>query len=1281
MDPVNPTGRAGIAIVLNKELTNVNGARITEIVPGRAIHIQTNWHRAEQISILSVYAPNLSNGDENAKFWKTIHDYLVTHPRMKVDIMTGDFNMVEDTLDRIPAREDPQEAVEELDNLKSMLGLVDGWRTTFPTTKVFSFLQDATRAQSRLDRMYVTLSILQTAREWKMEPSGIPGTDHKMISAQVAHQNAPWIGKGRWSIPIHILKDKIFKEKTNQEGIKALKEIEDLTNPRSADKNAQTIFETFKSEVLTLARQRDKMIMPRTHLDKRKKILVRNRLEGETICKYWTKTNKAAKPRDMIFALKNDTQHEETGQPQYESHSQRMTELGRNYHDKLQADDHQPQNESREEAIESTTSNIEKTISREQKENLIALITRQEVIEALRCAKNDTAAGIDGATNEMWKALHARHEDDIKRDSDSAFDIAQLLTVVFVDIQRFGLTTSSKFADGWMCPLYKKNERTEIANYKPITCLNTDYKLSTKCLATRLADIAPSIIHPSQAGFIKGRQISDQTKLIRLMMHYAEETDQDGLIITLDQEKAYDKIKHDYLWKTLKKFNIPEEFIKPIRSLYESAETKIMINGYLSFPWKITRGVRQGDPLSCLLFDLAIEPLAASIRASMLEGFKIPGNEEKLIANLFADDTTIFLSKNDSLTDLYHILDKWCDASGAKFNTSKTEIILIGSKTFRENVIATRRTTIDAEEIPASVHIAQEGEAVRILGAWFGNRIDAESPWSIVLDKINANLARWERSNPTIEGRCLIVSMIVGGMTQYLTQVQGMPQKIEKRLTKTIRNFMWKDKRSPVSEATLFLNTKEGGRDLLDLAARNEAIDIMWLKKYLDFSETRPMWALIAGALFAKNTPRSEANIDKRVRINAFLQSWKTSTTEKSGACPDLRRLLKTAKTYGLKTEGIAFTNCIVRLRPIWYHNDADQKIRRLNHGPISECLKGKHKIRTVGDAENLADILLRQDYRTNNQCICQGCDISRVSQNCTHPHDCAMKAEALLSTLPEKWHPRKAPDPPPPEQEDLERPPNPNTNDDWLTFNDHIITDGDLTDIFRIFTQGQTVGSLPRTTPQSDNGPILQATTDGSCFNNGSDNATAGAGVFYAEGDERNIKMKVPQNFAPSNQTAELLALKEAAEKAPEIGRLQEAAEKAPEIGRLHLELDSKYVIKMVTKSLKENEDKGYTLTANEELTRITIARLRARNTVTRFKWVKGHAGHKRNEGADALADEAANLPVNGDPNCAIPPTLQVSGMKLTCATQALAYKVVRRVKTKKTPPKDPELKKILRR
>ncbi|KAF8061862.1 ribonuclease H-like domain-containing protein [Lyophyllum atratum] len=171
---------------------------------------------------------------------------------------------------------------------------------------------------------------------------------------------------------------------------------------------------------------------------------------------------------------------------------------------------------------------------------------------------------------------------------------------------------------------------------------------------------------------------------------------------------------------------------------------------------------------------------------------------------------------------------------------------------------------------------------------------------------------------------------------------------------------------------------------------------------------------------------------------------------------------------------------------------------------------------------------------------------------------------------------------------------------------------------------------------------------TDGSCLKNGEEDARAGAGVFYEANHLRNRSVKVPPSFIQSNQSAELLALKEAVEGAPEEGRLM-------------LELDSKYTLGQVTKSLRHNEDSGYIGISNPELVKLAVARLRARKYTTRMKWVKGHAGHARNEGADRLARAAVDAIQTQNVTLNITPSLSTSGAKLSAVTQALAYKAIR--------------------
>ncbi|KAJ3847087.1 hypothetical protein EV368DRAFT_76847 [Lentinula lateritia] len=167
----------------------------------------------------------------------------------------------------------------------------------------------------------------------------------------------------------------------------------------------------------------------------------------------------------------------------------------------------------------------------------------------------------------------------------------------------------------------------------------------------------------------------------------------------------------------------------------------------------------------------------------------------RLIATFFAEYTTVYLSKDDDFGDLKTILSEWCTASGAKFNISKTEIIPIGTPEHREIMRQHQfMNGLDGTQIPQHIKIAQEGEAIHSLGALIGNGICQVEPWTKVLEKIDKSLDQWDRSKPTLEGQRLIISMIIGGMTQYLTKVQGMPKDIEEKLVKRIHHFLWDEK-------------------------------------------------------------------------------------------------------------------------------------------------------------------------------------------------------------------------------------------------------------------------------------------------------------------------------------------------------------------------------------------------------------------------------------------------------------------------------------------------------
>ena len=231
----------------------------------------------------------------------------------------------------------------------------------------------------------------------------------------------------------------------------------------------------------------------------------KHHVHAETICRDWIRTNRAKKPRDTIFALHNPLDHDTT--PTHDSRE--MARKAKEYHEMLQCKDRNPLLPPDPNKLEEILANVTTRTTPNQKNELAKYLKWGDVHKALNEQANDKAAGLDGIPSELWKKMSSLFDSAAKQELNPYCNIVKLLVLTFNDIEQFGIVPETRFNEGWLCPLYKKGERNNAANYRPITILNTDYKIMTKTLANKLADVAPSLIHRDQAGFIKGRNIFD----------------------------------------------------------------------------------------------------------------------------------------------------------------------------------------------------------------------------------------------------------------------------------------------------------------------------------------------------------------------------------------------------------------------------------------------------------------------------------------------------------------------------------------------------------------------------------------------------------------------------------------------------------------------------------------------------------------------------------------------------------------------------------------------------
>jgi hypothetical protein len=185
------------------------------------------------------------------------------------------------------------------------------------------------------------------------------------------------------------------------------------------------------------------------------------------------------------------------------------------------------------------------------------------------------------------------------------------------------------------------------------------------------------VIRPSQTGFVEGRSILDNTFLAQEAQEWAEESNQDLVLLLLDFKKAFDRIEWSFLFEALAKLGFCPKWIRWVSSLYTSASSTIKLNGVEGSAFPLARSVRQGCPLSPYLFILATDVLGHMLDDPRfgVEGLTFSGGR-KIRDQTFADDMALYLQgTRENMERTQRVLDIFCKASGAKVNWNKTAAI------------------------------------------------------------------------------------------------------------------------------------------------------------------------------------------------------------------------------------------------------------------------------------------------------------------------------------------------------------------------------------------------------------------------------------------------------------------------------------------------------------------------------------------------------------------------------------------------------------------------------
>lgn len=764
---------------------------------------------------INVYMPQANN--VAIMVVNQIHQYLSNVKNDEVVLMGGDWNTTLHKEDRKNCSEIRTQLANQIEVLMHHFSLTDVWRNLNPEKQQFTYRGlHKNCPMARLDRFYIMNKHMHRVNCSKIVPSF---SDHDGVTVELSsfkcNYKSPY-----WKLDLslftsfeynEIIKNIIlfFKEKSEQENSDIvslwdkLKEEVSTASQRYTFKLRQETQEKLyilvsqinyieekedlsrnDSKLLIQLRQEISSIYNSSASEKVKFSESQVIHEANTQSKFFLRLAKQAKPSATLNQL--NINGEITSDPELI-----FPEVQKYFKKEFSNEDDLQEINTSSPLYQDLPS-----LSQVDAHKCEEQISEKEILDSINAAQPNRAPGLDGLPIEFYKLFWE--------------DLKSLLLKLIQNFQQSGLLPAS-LKKIVIKPTPKPGDRSQLINWRPISLINTDYKIISRIFSRRISAVVSSLLLSDQSYCVPGRTIYNNLHLIRNIINHANRTNSSLGVLALDQSGAFNKISHKYLKHLLEIHNFGPSLRRCITTLISQTKGFVKIASSLLVPFCFTNGVLQGDPLAGILYIISFEPLlriAAKMMAS--SGYPIPNSGLVIRSTAYADDVHFFVTENEDFENITQAFNLYSQESRAQLNTTKSKGLFCGKW----------KTRTDK---PLDCDWSTEG--IKALGVYLGTPQWEQENWKTLIIKIKGTFNRWSQylKLTSYHGRRIICNQLACSQLIHTLTILDPPRNFIQEVQKAMNNFTWQGKHW-LHQNYLYAATELGGIGLLHLEAKIKSL-------------------------------------------------------------------------------------------------------------------------------------------------------------------------------------------------------------------------------------------------------------------------------------------------------------------------------------------------------------------------------------------------------------------------------------------------------------------------